>query len=60
MHNWMQCVREQIVQTNASVEAGYKHLIGNIMVNVALRTVQKVVFNVKTKQVVAGRKPFVL
>ncbi len=55
----MQCVRDQNVKTNAPVEAGYNHSIANIMVNAALRTGQKVVFDERTQLVIAGGMPFI-
>ncbi len=56
--NWMQCVRDKNVLTNAPVEAGYNHSIANIMVTAALRTGQKAVFDQKTQQVIAGGEVF--
>jgi len=58
MKNWMQCVRDKNVVTNAPVEVGYNHSIANIMVTAALRTGQKSVFDQKTQQVIAGGKVF--
>jgi predicted dehydrogenase len=58
MLNWMQCVRDRNLKTNAPVEAGYNHSIATIMVNAALRTGEKVVFDEKTQQVIAGGKVF--
>ncbi len=56
--NWMQCVRDKNILTNAPIEAGYNHSIANIMVTAALRTGQKAVFDQKTQQVMAGGKVF--
>ncbi len=56
--NWMDCVRENNVKTNAPVEAGYQHSIANIMVTAALHTGQRATFDSKTQQVIAGGKPF--
>ena len=58
MKNWMECVRDNNVKTNAPVEAGYQHSIANIMVTAALRTGQRATFDAKTQQVIAGGKPF--
>lgn len=58
MKNWMDCVRQGDVKTNAPVEAGYCHSIANIMVTAALRTGQRATFDEKTKQVLAGGKVF--
>ena len=58
MKNWMSCVRDKNVLTNAPVEVGYNHSIANIMVTAALRTGQKAVFDPKTQQVIAGGKVF--
>jgi predicted dehydrogenase len=56
--NWMQCVRDNNIKTNAPVEAGYAHSIANIMTTAALRTGQKATFDEKTQQVMAGGKVF--
>lgn len=58
MKNWMDCVRNKDVKTNAPVEAGYSHSIANIMVTAALRTGQRATFDEKKKQVIAGGKVF--
>ncbi len=55
--NWMECIRSR-KQTNAPVEAGYYHSIANIMTNAAARTGEKVTFNEKTQEVMAGGKVF--
>lgn len=57
MRNWMECVRSR-KQPNAPIEAGYSHAIASIMTNAAVRTGEKVTFNEKTGQVMAGGKPF--
>ena len=55
--NWMDCIRSR--QTpNAPVEAGYNHSIATIMANAACRTGQKVTFDSKTQEVMAGGKVF--
>jgi predicted dehydrogenase len=57
VHNWMQCIRSR--QTpNAPVEAGYNHSIATIMANAACRTGEKVTFDTKTQEVMAGGKVF--
>jgi len=53
--NWMECIRSR-KQTNAPVEAGYYHSIANIMTNAAARTGEKVTFDEKTQEVMAGGK----
>jgi predicted dehydrogenase len=55
--NWMECIRSR-KQTNAPVEAGYYHSIANIMTNAAARTGEKVTFDEKTQEVIAGGKVF--
>jgi hypothetical protein len=57
VRNWMECVRSR-KQTNAPVEAGYTHSIATIMSNAAARTGQKVTFDEKTQEVIAGGKIF--
>ncbi|MBP7180128.1 MAG: hypothetical protein KBA24_03200 [Dysgonomonadaceae bacterium] len=58
IQNWMDCVRNNNVKTNAPVEAGYSHSIADIMVTAALRTGQRATFDEKTAQVIAGGKVF--
>lgn len=57
VRNWMECVRSRR-QPNAPIEAGYNHSIAVIMSNAAYRTGQKVTFNEKTQEVMAGGKIF--
>jgi predicted dehydrogenase len=57
VRNWMECVRSR-KQTNAPVEAGYTHSIATIMSNAAARTGEKVTFDEKTQEVMAGGKIF--
>ena len=57
VRNWMDCVRSR-KQPNAPVEAGYNHSIACIMTTAAYRTGQKVTFNDKTQEVMAGDKVF--
>lgn len=57
MRNWMECVRSR-KQPNAPIEAGYAHSIASIMTNAAVRTGEKVTFNGKTQEVMAGGKLF--
>ena len=57
VRNWMECVRSR-KQTNAPVEAGYNHSIATIMTNAAARTGEKVTFDEKTQEVLAGGKVF--
>ena len=58
VQNWMQCVLDRNLKTNAPVEAGYSHSIANIMVMASLRTGLKAVFDPKLRQVTAGGKVF--
>jgi predicted dehydrogenase len=55
--NWMECVRSRKTP-NAPIEAGYQHSIATIMSNAAYRTGQRVTFDEKTQEVMAGGKPF--
>ncbi|MEZ4904693.1 MAG: Gfo/Idh/MocA family oxidoreductase [Spirosomataceae bacterium] len=55
--NWMECVRSR-KQPNAPIEAGYQHSIANIMATAAYRTGQRVTFDEKTQEVMAGGKAF--
>jgi predicted dehydrogenase len=57
VRNWMECVRSR-KQPNAPIEAGYNHAIAVIMSNAAYRTGQKVTFDEKTQEVMAGGKVF--
>ena len=58
IRNWMQCILDNNVKTNASVEAGYSHSIANIMVTASLRTGQRTFFDKAARQVMAGGKIF--
>ncbi|MEJ7737390.1 MAG: Gfo/Idh/MocA family oxidoreductase [Chitinophagaceae bacterium] len=57
VRNWMECIRSR-KPTNGPVEAGYSHSIATIMTNAAAITGQKVTFDEKTQEVMAGGKPF--
>ncbi|MFI5156017.1 MAG: Gfo/Idh/MocA family protein [Chitinophagales bacterium] len=57
MRNWMDCVRSR-KQPNAPIEAGYRHAIAVIMTNAAYRTGEKVTFDEKTQEVMAGNSVF--
>ncbi|MVN23124.1 Gfo/Idh/MocA family protein [Mucilaginibacter arboris] len=57
VRNWMECVRSR-KQPHAPVEAGYSHSIATIMTNAAVHTGQKVTFDEKTQEVMAGGKVF--
>ena len=57
MRNWMECVRSRM-HPNAPAQAGYNHSIATIMCNAALRTGEKVTFDEKTQNVMAGGKVF--
>ncbi|MBQ0006872.1 MAG: gfo/Idh/MocA family oxidoreductase, partial [Alistipes sp.] len=58
MRNWMECVRSRNVKANAPVEAGYSHSIATMMCNAAVRTGEKVTFDEKAQEIMAGGKPF--
>jgi len=55
MRNWMECVRSRKTP-NASIQAGYNHSVALCMNIAAIQTGQKVTFNDKTQQVMAGGK----
>ena len=57
MKNWLECLRSR-KQPNAPVEAGYQHSIATIMANAAARTGERVTFDDKTQEVMAGGKVF--
>lgn len=57
MRNWLDCLRTR-KQPNAPVEAGYQHAIACIMANAAARTGERVTFDEKTQEVMAGGKVF--
>ena len=57
MRNWLECLRSR-KQPNAPIEAGYQHSIACIMANAAYRTGQRVTFDEKKQEVMAGKKVF--
>ena len=57
VRNWMECVRSRKTP-NAPVEAGYSHSIATIMTTAAAHTGEKVTFNEKRQEVMAGGKVF--
>jgi predicted dehydrogenase len=57
MRNWMECVRSRKTP-NASIEAGYSHSIALCMNVAAIQTGQKVTFDDKTQQVIAGGRVY--
>ncbi len=57
MRNWMECVRSRKTP-NASIDAGYSHSVALCMNVAAIQTGQKVTFDDKTEQVMAGGKPY--
>jgi predicted dehydrogenase len=57
VRNWMECVRSRKTP-NAPIDAGYHHSIAVIMANAAYRTGQRVTFDEKTQEVMAGGKVF--
>lgn len=57
MRNWMECVRSRKTP-NAPIEAGYSHSIALCMNVAAIQTGEKVTFDDKNQQVIAGGKVF--
>ncbi len=57
VRNWMECIRSR-KEPNAPVEAGYHHAVAVIMTNAAYRTGEKVTFDEKRREVMAGKKVF--
>lgn len=57
MRNWLECLRSR-KEPHAPVEAGYQHSIATIMANAAARTGERVTFDEKTQEVMAGGKVF--
>ena len=57
MRNWMECVRSRKTP-HASIEAGYSHSIALCMNVAAIQTGEKVTFDDKTQQVMAGGKVY--
>jgi predicted dehydrogenase len=57
MRNWMECVRSRKTP-NAPIEAGYSHSIALCMNVAAIQTGEKVTFDDKTQQVLAGGKVY--
>jgi len=53
MRNWMECVRSRKTP-NAPIEAGYAHSVALCMNIAAIQTGEKVTFDDKTQQVLAG------
>lgn len=56
MRNWMECVRSRKTP-NASIDAGYSHSVALCMCIAAMQTGQKVTFDERTQQVMAGGRP---
>ena len=57
MRNWMECVRSRKTP-NAPIEAGYDHSVALCMNIAAIQTGEKITFDDKTQQVLAGGKPY--
>jgi predicted dehydrogenase len=55
VRNWMECIRSRR-PPNAPVEAGYQHSIANIMAFAAYRTGQRVTFDARRQDIMAGGK----
>ncbi|WP_020527427.1 Gfo/Idh/MocA family protein [Flexithrix dorotheae] len=54
MRNWMECVRDRNVNTNAPVKVGYNHSIANLMTTTALHTGKKVTFDEINQEIVTS------
>jgi predicted dehydrogenase len=59
MRNWMECVRSRKTP-NAPIEAGYGHSVALCMNVAAIQTGEKITFDDRTQQVLAGGKPYEL
>ena len=57
MRNWMESVISRR-KPNADVNCGYNHSIANIMVTAALHTGERITFDEKSQEVMAGGKVF--
>lgn len=57
MRNWMECVRSRKTP-NAPIEAGYSHSVALCMNIAAMQTGEKITFDDKKQQVLAGGKPY--
>lgn len=57
VRNWMECVRSRKTP-NASINAGYSHSVALCMNVAAIQTGEKITFDDKTEQVLAGDKPY--
>ncbi len=57
MRNWMECVRDR-KETNAPVEAGYRHAIACIMTTAAARSGTKATFDEASQEVIVDGKIF--
>ncbi len=57
MRNWMECVRSRKTP-NAPIEAGYDHSVALCMNIAAIQTGEKITFDDKTQQLLAGGKPY--
>jgi predicted dehydrogenase len=57
IRNWLESVRSRKTP-NAPIEAGYHHAIAVIMANAAYRTGEKVIFDEKNQEVLAGGRVF--
>jgi predicted dehydrogenase len=52
MRNWMECVRDRNVNTNAPARVGYNHSVANIMTTTALHSGKRVTFDDKSQLIV--------
>jgi hypothetical protein len=57
VRNWMECIRSRKAP-NGNIVAGYNHSVANIMTTAAMHTGERVTFDEKTNEVMAGRKVF--
>lgn len=54
MKNWMECVRNRNVKTNADVRAGYYHSVALCMTIAAIHSGKRVTFDAAKQEVVVG------
>jgi predicted dehydrogenase len=57
VRNWMECIRSRKAP-NGNIVAGYDHSVANIMTTAAMHTGERVTFDEKTNEVMAGGKVF--
>jgi hypothetical protein len=57
VRNWMECIRSRKTP-NGNIIAGYNHSVANIMTTAAMHTGERVTFDEKTNEVMAGGRVF--